>query len=63
MRATTDVNYTNRYFGFELGYDKTNTTATGGNFAASQYNGNITGFSVMSCKLMTTFLNFKYIYC
>jgi RHS repeat-associated protein len=38
-----DVNYTNRYFGFELGYDKTTTTATGGSFTAAQFNGNIAG--------------------
>ena len=44
MRSTTgDINYKDRYFGFELGYDKTTATATGGNFSAAQFNGNITG--------------------
>ncbi len=38
---------TSNYFGFDLGYDKTTVQATGqgsiGSYAASQYNGNITG--------------------
>ena len=43
MLASTDPNYSDRYFGFELGYDKINTIATGGNFNSNQYNGNIAG--------------------
>ena len=38
---------TSNYFGFDLGYDKTSITPSGGssigNYTASQYNGNITG--------------------
>jgi len=43
MRAGTDPLITDNYFGFELGYDRTTTVATGGTFNAGQYNGNIAG--------------------
>ncbi|MBN8877021.1 MAG: hypothetical protein J0I32_05700 [Sphingobacteriales bacterium] len=33
----------NHYFGYELGYDKAGTIIPGASFAASQYNGNISG--------------------
>ncbi|NII29578.1 RHS repeat-associated core domain-containing protein [Pseudoflavitalea sp. X16] len=35
--------YTDNYFGFELGYDKTTTTPGSTSFNNAQYNGNITG--------------------
>jgi RHS repeat-associated protein len=41
----TSTSYTN-FFGFDLGYDKTTISITGGtsgNYAAAQYNGNIAG--------------------
>jgi len=37
-----DVNSTN-YFGFELGYDKSNSILNGTTYAAPQYNGNVSG--------------------
>ncbi|MBL0335913.1 MAG: hypothetical protein IPP73_11615 [Chitinophagaceae bacterium] len=40
-----DTTSTSHWFGFDLGYDKTNFTVNGSgkSYAASQYNGNITG--------------------
>ena len=35
--------YTDSYFGFELGYDKSGTTPGSTSFAGTQYNGNIAG--------------------
>ena len=45
IRDQSDPNYKDRYFGFELGYDKYTSVASagGGGFFATQYNGNITG--------------------
>lgn len=41
---TRDANNTSNYFGFDLGYDKTNNNLAGGQqYAAAQYNGNIAG--------------------
>jgi len=45
LRDQSASGYSDRYFGFELGYDKyTSVVSTGGGgFSATQYNGNITG--------------------
>jgi RHS repeat-associated protein len=37
------ANSTTNYFGFDLGYDKTVTSISGGDYSASQLNGNIAG--------------------
>jgi RHS repeat-associated protein len=43
MQDPGSVDYSDRYFGFELGYDKTITIAAGGNLTTAQYNGSIAG--------------------
>jgi RHS repeat-associated protein len=36
---------TSNYFGYELGYDKTNSVATGNTYLAAAYNGNVNGMT------------------